>query len=271
MASIILCVSSVTLCFVIISVLYLSSSHTISMNYFATLTSEVSLNLTRNFAQQLLTALLFLTHPSLNIIHCDLKPENILLCNPERSAIRIVDFGSSCQVGQRMFYYIQTRFYRSPEVLLGIPYNLAIDMWSLGCILVEMHTGKPLFSGKDQVYQVPQLFYILDPPPTHLLERASGSRTEKFFEKGPGGNWMLKRHPNGRKDVYRRPGSHSLDDILGVETGGPGEICNGEPRHTPEVYRKFKSLILQMLDYDPETRVKPYKALQHSMSPFAKE
>ena len=52
----------------------------------------------------------------------------------------------------QMFYYIQSRFYRSPEVLLGIPYNLAIDMWSLGCILVEMHTGEPLFSGKDQVH-----------------------------------------------------------------------------------------------------------------------
>lgn len=50
-----------------------------------------------------------------------------------------------------MFQYIQSRFYRSPEVLLGIPYDLAIDMWSLGCILVEMHTGEPLFSGKDEV------------------------------------------------------------------------------------------------------------------------
>ena len=57
-----------------------------------------------------------------------------------------------------MFYYIQSRFYRSPEVLLGIPYNLAIDMWSLGCILVEMHTGEPLFSGKDQVLQDPVLY-----------------------------------------------------------------------------------------------------------------
>ena len=63
--------------------------------------------------------------------------------------------------------------------------------------------------------------------------------------------------------MYRRPGSRSLDDILGVESGGPGGIRKGEPGHTPEDYRKFKSLILQMLDYDPETRVKPYKALQH--------
>ena len=65
----------------------------------------VSLNLTRKFAQQLCTALLFLATPELNIIHCDLKPENILLCNPKRSAIKIVDFGSSCQLGQRVRIY----------------------------------------------------------------------------------------------------------------------------------------------------------------------
>ena len=64
----------------------------------------VSLNLTRKFAQQLCTALLFLSMPDINVIHCDLKPENILLCNPKRSAVRIVDFGSSCQVGQRVCY-----------------------------------------------------------------------------------------------------------------------------------------------------------------------
>lgn len=62
----------------------------------------VSLNLTRKFAQQMCTALLFLSSSNLNIIHCDLKPENILLCNPKRSAIKIVDFGSSCQLGQRV-------------------------------------------------------------------------------------------------------------------------------------------------------------------------
>ena len=86
----------------------------------------VSLNLTRKFAQQITTALLFLSWPELKIIHCDLKPENILLCNPKRSAIKLVDFGSSCQLGQRIYQYIQSRFYRSPEVLLGIPYDLAI-------------------------------------------------------------------------------------------------------------------------------------------------
>lgn len=111
----------------------------------------VSLNLTRKFAQQLCTALAFLSRPDIKIIHCDLKPENILLCNPKRSQIKIVDFGSSCHLGQKIYQYIQSRFYRSPEVLLGVDYNMAIDMWSLGCILVEMHTGEPLFSGQNEV------------------------------------------------------------------------------------------------------------------------
>lgn len=62
----------------------------------------VSLNLTRKFAHQMCTALLFLSNPDLFIIHCDLKPENILLCSPKRSAIKIVDFGSSCQLGKRV-------------------------------------------------------------------------------------------------------------------------------------------------------------------------
>lgn len=85
----------------------------------------VSLNLTRKFAQQLCTALMFLSSAELSIIHCDLKPENILLCNPKRSAIKIVDFGSSCQLGQRLYQYIQSRFYRSPEVCLFTMFTMS--------------------------------------------------------------------------------------------------------------------------------------------------
>ena len=71
----------------------------------------VSLNLTRKFAQQMCTALMFLSNPELSIIHCDLKPENILLCSPKRSAIKIVDFGSSCQLGKRVrFVFTYLRF-----------------------------------------------------------------------------------------------------------------------------------------------------------------
>ena len=77
-------------------------------------------------------ALYFLSLPEIDIVHCDLKPENILLRHPKRSAIKVIDFGSSCRTKNRLYSYIQSRFYRSPEVMLGLPYNTAIDMWSLG-------------------------------------------------------------------------------------------------------------------------------------------
>ncbi|XP_077929904.1 dual specificity tyrosine-phosphorylation-regulated kinase 1A isoform X4 [Halichoerus grypus] len=221
----------------------------------------VSLNLTRKFAQQMCTALLFLATPELSIIHCDLKPENILLCNPKRSAIKIVDFGSSCQLGQRIYQYIQSRFYRSPEVLLGMPYDLAIDMWSLGCILVEMHTGEPLFSGANEVDQMNKIVEVLSIPPAHILDQAPKAR--KFFEKLPDGTWNLKKTKDGKRE-YKPPGTRKLHNILGVETGGPGGRRAGESGHTVADYLKFKDLILRMLDYDPKTRIQPYYALQHS-------
>ncbi|GFU42204.1 hypothetical protein NPIL_229691 [Nephila pilipes] len=220
----------------------------------------VSLNLTRKFAQQMCTALMFLSSADLNIIHCDLKPENILLCNPKRSAIKIVDFGSSCQLGQRIYQYIQSRFYRSPEVLLGIAYDMSIDMWSLGCILVEMHTGEPLFSGGNEVDQMNKIVEVIGMPPKYILDIAH--KTRKYFDRLPDGTYVLKKTKDRKK--YKSPGSRKLHDILGVETGGPGGRRLGETGHSVSDYLKFKDLLLRMLDYDPKTRITPYHALQHS-------
>ncbi|XP_074595300.1 minibrain [Brevipalpus obovatus] len=220
----------------------------------------VSLNLTRKFAQQMCTALVFLTHPEISVIHCDLKPENILLCSPRRSAIKIVDFGSSCQLGHRIYQYIQSRFYRSPEVLLGLGYDMAIDMWSLGCILLEMHTGNPLFSGSDECDQMNQIVEVLGIPPKHLLDQTN--KALKYFEKTPDGNYILKKRSDGKK--YKPPESRKLHDILGVETGGPEGRRLKEPGHTVADYLKFKDLIVKMLDYNPKTRITPHLALQHT-------
>jgi len=219
----------------------------------------VSLNLTRKFALQLLSALLFLSQPELTVLHCDLKPENILLVNPKRSAIKIVDFGSSCQIGQRLYQYIQSRFYRSPEVLLGIPYDMAIDMWSLGCILVEMHTGEPLFSGTNEFDQMMKIVEVLGIPPTHLLEQ--GTKSKRFFDRLPDNTWIPRKSKERR---YRSPGTRKLHDILGVDVGGPGSRRVGEANHSVSDYMKFKELVAQMLEYDPKRRILPYNALQSS-------
>ncbi|VDM44447.1 unnamed protein product [Toxocara canis] len=231
----------------------------------------VSLNLTRKFGQQLATTLMFLSSPELNIIHCDLKPENVLLCNPKRSAIKIIDFGSSCQIGHRIYQYIQSRFYRSPEILLGVAYDTAIDMWSLGavficnswCILVEMHTGEALFAGTCEHDQMMRIVEVLGMPPKNMLE--SAPKTKKFFDKTEDGSYLCRRSRDGKH--YRSPGQRRLADIIGVNTGGPGGRRLGENGHTPEEYNKFKDLVEKMLTFDPRERISPFYAVRH---PFFK-
>ena len=139
----------------------------------------LSTTLVRVFAQQLLNGLALLNKARL--IHCDLKPENILLKNLESPIIKIIDFGSACDERQTVYTYIQSRFYRSPEVLLGLPYSSAIDMWSLGCIVVELFLGLPLFPGSSEYNQVSRITEMLGLPPMWMLEM--GKQSGEFFEK----------------------------------------------------------------------------------------
>ncbi|KAI6825984.1 kinase-like protein [Hortaea werneckii] len=139
----------------------------------------LSTTLVRVFAQQLLNGLCLLNKARL--IHCDLKPENILLKNLESPIIKIIDFGSACDERQTVYTYIQSRFYRSPEVLMGLPYSAAIDMWSLGCIVVELFLGLPLFPGSSEYNQVSRITEMLGLPPNWMLE--NGKQSGEFFER----------------------------------------------------------------------------------------
>lgn len=100
-----------------------------------------SLGFTRIIAFQVLVALSLLSMPNVNIIHCDLKPENIMLKEAGKAGIKIIDFGNACYSNKKMFKYIQSRYYRAPEVIMELPYSNSIDMWSLGCLLYELHFG----------------------------------------------------------------------------------------------------------------------------------
>jgi dual specificity tyrosine-phosphorylation-regulated kinase 2/3/4 len=91
------------------------------------------MDMIRRISIQILQGLLFLKRQ--NIIHCDLKPENILLKQENKSGIKIIDLGSGCFEDEQIYTYIQSRFYRAPEIILGITYTSAIDIWSMGCIL----------------------------------------------------------------------------------------------------------------------------------------
>ena len=72
----------------------------------------------------------------------------------ERFNVKVIDFGSACHASHTLYTYIQSRFYRSPEIIMGLPYTAAIDMWSLGCIVAELALGLPLFPGTSQFNQL---------------------------------------------------------------------------------------------------------------------
>ncbi|KAG5519191.1 hypothetical protein PMAC_002279 [Pneumocystis sp. 'macacae'] len=136
-------------------------------------------NLVRIFAVQILDAMIVLNEAK--IIHCDLKPENILLNNLESPIVKIIDFGSACHERQTIYTYIQSRFYRSPEVLLGLPYSSSIDVWSFGCIIAELFLGLPLFPGTSEYNQIFRIVEMLGMPPTWMIEM--GKQSKDFFEK----------------------------------------------------------------------------------------
>ena len=109
----------------------------------------------RPITQQVLCALLKLKQ--LGLIHADLKPENIMLVEPENQPfkVKVIDFGSASHVSKTVpATYLQSRYYRAPEIILGLNYNESIDMWSLGCVIAELFLGWPLYPGASEYDQV---------------------------------------------------------------------------------------------------------------------
>ena len=109
----------------------------------------------RPIMQQVLCCLVRLR--DLGLVHADLKPENIMLVDKGNMSLRVkvIDFGSTTRPQQLpTTSYLQSRYYRAPEVLLGLPFDMAVDMWSLGCVAAELFLGWPLFPGASEYDQV---------------------------------------------------------------------------------------------------------------------
>ena len=164
-----------------------------------------SLSLIKRFAIQILISLYYMREHK--IVHCDLKPENILLRKINKSGIKIIDFGSGCFEDQKIYTYIQSRFYRAPEIVLGISYTAAIDMWSFGCILYELYVGQPLFPGEDEKDHMALMMEVKGVPPRSVLARAT--RRKVFFDE----DYRPIIVPNS-KGKMRVPGGKHLAEMV---------------------------------------------------------
>ncbi len=216
--------------------------------------SGFSLQLVRKFAHSILVCLDVL-HKN-KIIHCDLKPENILLKQQGRSGIKVIDFGSSCYEHQRIYTYIQSRFYRAPEVILGAKYGLPIDIWSLGCILAELLTGYPLFPGEDEGDQLACIIELCGLPQQKLLDTSKRARnfiSSKGYPRYcsvitlPDGQISLQGSKSRRGKYRGPPGSKEWTTAL--------KGCDDA---------LFIDFLKKCLEWDPSARMTPPQALRHA-------
>ncbi|KAH3679878.1 hypothetical protein WICMUC_000621 [Wickerhamomyces mucosus] len=175
------------------------------------------LNVIQSWSRQLLSGLQFMHEK--NIIHCDLKPENIMLMSPNSLNLKIIDFGSSTVDDDLTYSYIQSRFYRAPEVLLGCRYNKKIDIWSFGCLIYEMYRGVPLFEVKDELQLFKAFIKTLGfPSPRTIL-----SYRNVIFKNGS---------INSRKDpnfIDKKTMIFSMFDRLGTYNNTPLGPIKKEP------------------------------------------
>ena len=145
---------------------------------------------------------------TMRVMHCDLKPENILVesgSTPTR--FKIIDLGSACVEGRTAQQYVQSRFYRAPEVLIAAPYDGAVDVWSAACVFAELFLGLPLFPGASTHDQISRVADMLGPQPDELLAR--GDDTLKYFASVRPGS-----PPSPRLCHRRPPFRDSLDESV---------------------------------------------------------
>lgn len=195
---------------------------------------------------QCLEALQFLH--GLGLIHCDLKPENILVKSYSRCEVKVIDLGSSCFETDHLCSYVQSRSYRAPEVILGLPYDKKIDIWSLGCILAELCTGNVLFQNDSPATLLARVIGIIGPIDQGML--AKGRDTYKYFTKN---HMLYEKNQDTNRLEYLIPKKTSLRHRLPMGDQG------------------FIDFVGHLLDINPHRRPSASQALKHPWLSFPYE
>lgn len=224
----------------------------------------------RPIVQQVLTALLKLKH--LGLIHADLKPENIMLVDPSNQPFRVkvIDFGSASHRSKAVTNtYLQSRYYRAPEIILGLPFREAIDMWSLGCVIAELYLGWPLYPGSSEFDQIRYIVQTQGPPPLQMLSTAA--KTHRFFKQihdnGVAPYWRLKtpeeheQETSSKSKETRKYVFNNLDDVSQVNI--PTDLDDVDKECEQLDRADFVNILKKMLSIDQDNRITPTEGLQH--------
>ncbi|BFU19096.1 serine/threonine protein kinase ppk15, putative [Entamoeba histolytica HM-3:IMSS] len=236
-------------------------------------------NIIRNYMKSLLQCLSVLEDAS--IVHCDVKPENMLI-DPVSKKVRVIDFGSACFSTYTLYTYIQSRHYRAPEVILGLPYSCGIDVWSAGCICAELILGIPLFPGSSEYNELYKITDMLGQPPDYILEQ--GTTTQNFYNKMPTVGGRIKY-------IFKQPFEYEMENAVELEPDKryfryrtldelimriPMKLSDNpleDKGSVSETRQSMLHFIHGLLQYDPESRWTAKQALDHpfiTQAPFTK-
>ncbi|KAL4979263.1 kinase-like domain-containing protein [Aspergillus desertorum] len=219
---------------------------------------DVGLNLRaiRAYAQQIFLGLSLMR--KCNILHADLKPDNLLV-NEQRNILKVCDLGSASPASDNEITpYLVSRFYRAPEIILGIPYDYAIDMWSIGCTLFELYTGKILFTGRNNNQMLKSIMECRGKYPPKLLRR--GSLAHLHFDE------MANFHSTEEDKVTGRLTTRVMDfkkPTRDLKTRLMGKGTRGMTDSETKELALFVDLLDRCLSLNPEKRCTPAEALKH--------
>lgn len=193
---------------------------------------------------------------SIGIIHADIKPDNVMMvnCGQQTMRVKLIDFGLAYPIGGEPGVSVQTIGYRAPEVVLEIPFNEAIDVWSLGVLAAEAVTVCNLYYAREDYDVLSLIIEYLGQPSDELLDL--GKSTEHFFCRQSNSNqrWRFKTIDefDGDTDRSDEIRSYSIDDIPNMMEEGP----------VVDVLL-LVDLIKKTLQLIPKDRPTPLEVLQH--------
>uniref|UniRef100_A0A7N6BM72 Serine/threonine-protein kinase PRP4 homolog n=1 Tax=Anabas testudineus TaxID=64144 RepID=A0A7N6BM72_ANATE len=213
----------------------------------------------RSYSQQLFLALKLLKR--CNILHADIKPDNILV-NESKTILKLCDFGSASHIADNdITPYLVSRFYRAPEIIIGKPYDYGIDMWSVGCTLYELYTGKILFPGSSNNHMIKLAMDLKGKMPNKMIRK--GLFKDQHFDQNLNFLYIEVDKVTEREKVTVMSTINPTKDLLADMIGG---------QRLPEDQRKkvmqLKDLLDGTLMLDPAKRISINQALQH---PFIQE